>query len=536
MDLMSRLATSGNSSNIALYKAQYEEQKQQTTAVDVENLQLIDRLHTMQSEVSSLKKTIEEKEKEDEEMHRALEDGAVIESSLRGELEQQHIRMEEFELEILNLQKKLQMKNAEDTAGEVHHTLEIQNLEQALKELQTQLAEKTAHLESYEKALKETADKLEGASDESHEQLSNAFEIASSLRKLLEDRENQYATLEGDCRRKEMELGEIQRKLASANSTFSETVEARDLRIQELENMLAEKQAEVNETHQELQELQLELDARDNLVRKLEYDIKLKSDQDCYKTKTFVSSLSSWPVAHCDTSTSLRNNVQSMQLKESMRQVYTQTKAALQRANHEGVDTSYNTSSSLKVQAKPSVHWDATASDDQQGHESPDEEMPSPKNSIGLMEESSYSNLLEKTTQSVSDKNDSDGSSIVVNSLQSYNAPAQDPLQANWESSFALYSHNGPNKSSHSLNDLELERTSEGNGPTKQMSDSTFTVAEESPVAVENLQAEIQRLQARIMSRLRDSPTQCEDTSRGQKPQQGVSSTFLTSLPNLKPK
>lgn len=49
------------------------------------------------------------------------------------------------------MQKKLQMKNAEDTAGEIHHTLEIQNLEQALKELRLQLAERNSQIDSYEK-------------------------------------------------------------------------------------------------------------------------------------------------------------------------------------------------------------------------------------------------------------------------------------------------------------------------------------------------------------------------------------------------
>ena len=45
------------------------------------------------------------------------------------------------------------MKNAEDTAEEVHYTLEIQNMEQALKDLQIQLAEKTSQLKSYEKVV-----------------------------------------------------------------------------------------------------------------------------------------------------------------------------------------------------------------------------------------------------------------------------------------------------------------------------------------------------------------------------------------------
>ena len=49
-------------------------------------------------------------------------------------------------------------------------------------------------------ALKETAERLEGASDESQEKLTSAFEIAGSLRKLLEDRDNQFATLEGTSR------------------------------------------------------------------------------------------------------------------------------------------------------------------------------------------------------------------------------------------------------------------------------------------------------------------------------------------------
>lgn len=85
-------------------QTQFEEQKHQVTAVDVENLQLIDRLHTMSSEIAFLKTTINEKEKQEEELHRALEDSAVLESSMRGEIEQQHIRADDLEQEINALQ------------------------------------------------------------------------------------------------------------------------------------------------------------------------------------------------------------------------------------------------------------------------------------------------------------------------------------------------------------------------------------------------------------------------------------------------
>lgn len=72
--------------------------------MDVENLQLIDRLHTMASEIACLKTTICEKEKQEEDLHRALEDGAVLEGSMQCEIEQQQVRAEELDLEIQSLQ------------------------------------------------------------------------------------------------------------------------------------------------------------------------------------------------------------------------------------------------------------------------------------------------------------------------------------------------------------------------------------------------------------------------------------------------
>lgn len=85
-------------------QAQYETQKKQTTAVDVENLQLIDRLHAMSSEIAHLKIAISEKERQEEDLHRSLEDTATIESSMKAELEQQHIHIEELEMETIKLQ------------------------------------------------------------------------------------------------------------------------------------------------------------------------------------------------------------------------------------------------------------------------------------------------------------------------------------------------------------------------------------------------------------------------------------------------
>ncbi|KAI5064878.1 hypothetical protein GOP47_0019573 [Adiantum capillus-veneris] len=508
-------------------KALFEEQKHQTTAVDVENLQLIDRLHTMSSEIAYLKMTIAEKEKQEDELHRALEDGAFIESSMRGELEQQHIRIEELELNILSLQKKLQSKNAEDTAEEVHHTLEIQNMEQAVNELQIQLAEKTSQLKSYEKALKETAEKLEGASDESQEKLSSAFKIASSLRKLLEDRENQYANLEGSCRRKELELEELQRKLAAANNSFSETVEARDARIQELESMLTQKHNEIHETQQEMQDLQLALDAKDNLVKKLEYEIKLKADQDLHKSKSFVSSLSAWPVGQCDSSSSgLRSHVHSIQLKESMRHVYTQAKAALQQGGSISAEGANCLRLASNLDSKATgVHWDSISATDQDVSETLGDQHhgDSPKDFSEEItnQEASPAAVLEKAANLLATYKEIAGESSRTY-LRTVEVPAQEAgPTADWETSCTLLSAARPSSSVEITEPFALNTESNADATTGGSSEGSLTTVTSgsSLGTVDGLHIQIQRLQARIKSQLRDSHS--EEKSKGRSQQRG---------------
>ena len=46
--------------------------------------------------------------------------------------------------------------------------------------------------------------------------------------------------------RRELELGEMQRKLDLANNAFSETIETRNARIRELESRISQKQNEVS--------------------------------------------------------------------------------------------------------------------------------------------------------------------------------------------------------------------------------------------------------------------------------------------------
>ena len=97
---------------------------------------------------------------------------------MKAELEQQHIHIEELEMETIKLQvyfivccislvffclwinmewiflqKKLQLQNVEDSVGEAQHGAVIGRLENTMKELHTQIEQKSNQIESYAKVI-----------------------------------------------------------------------------------------------------------------------------------------------------------------------------------------------------------------------------------------------------------------------------------------------------------------------------------------------------------------------------------------------
>lgn len=88
-------------------QSQFQEQKHQLTTVDMENLQLIDRLHIISSEIAVLKTSVYDKKKLEKDLHRSLEDGTMLEISMRGEIEQKQSHNEELEFEIHSLKARI---------------------------------------------------------------------------------------------------------------------------------------------------------------------------------------------------------------------------------------------------------------------------------------------------------------------------------------------------------------------------------------------------------------------------------------------
>jgi hypothetical protein len=315
---------------------------------------------------------------------------------------------------------------------------------------------------------------------------------------------------------------------------------------------------QIQETQHLVQELELALDAKESRMRKLEYENKLMSgiyasshypsgsltfsapscpfflpvvwsmaEQNSLKAKTFVSSLSSWaatPVG--DTSGSLRGGLHAIQVKESMRHAYVQAKTALQQGS---ADSSDDGASGLVVsgsgQAQPYAgpHMDdGSGVSQEEPHAYEQQELRFPSHMDQQPTTARQLNTFSPgdPERDVSYHPQAHDANPAEMGMRSLSFQAQDTSQPDWETSFALVSTTRPTPTgptaepsygtldSHPL-DRHPDAAAGGTTSLRTSGEGPFRVVlDDNPGAVDSLHVEIQRLQARIMSRLRDSPPQ----------------------------
>jgi hypothetical protein len=251
------------------------------------------------------------------------------------------------------------------------------------------------------------------------------------------------------------------------------------------------------------------------------------AEQNSLKAKTFVSSLSSWaatPVG--DTSGSLRGGLHAIQVKESMRHAYVQAKTALQQGS---ADSSDDGASGLVVsgsgQAQPYAgpHMDdGSGVSQEEPHAYEQQELRFPSHMDQQPTTARQLNTFSPgdPERDVSYHPQAHDANPAEMGMRSLSFQAQDTSQPDWETSFALVSTTRPTPTgptaepsygtldSHPL-DRHPDAAAGGTTSLRTSGEGPFRVVlDDNPGAVDSLHVEIQRLQARIMSRLRDSPPQ----------------------------
>lgn len=281
------------------------------------------------------------------------------------------------------------------------------------------------------------------------------------------------------------------------------------------------------------------------------------TEQTALKTKTFVSSLSSWsatPQFNHDANASLGGGIHSLKVKESIRNTYVETKNALQQLS---AGTNFEGGTSIERDRTDGYVPQASTSnpEDQQGEmpcfpdgtgslpvadcfepqddstppfdKPPDSEVRAPAMTSYHVESPSASHTgmsshvkerahMDMGTETSEKPGMPSEESLDQESRSVLLYQGQDMSQPDWETSFALVSTTRPTppgnmaEPGYSVTDgraqVQPAFESGGGGMVQTTGEGSYRmILDDDPNAVDSIHVEIQRLQARIMSRLRDT-------------------------------
>eukprot|EP00898_Chlorokybus_atmophyticus_P005974 jgi/Chlat1/6378/Chrsp44S00450 len=263
-------------------QVQNERHMERIAELDLDSVQFVDRIQEMASELAALRQEVSEHARRALQQERAAEESSLVEGSLRSELQAARIALQDRAEDIARLQAELREKQDEGTGVAVGQAMERQRNDTYIKSLTTELSSKQAMLESCEEALRDTAERLETAAGQSQEKLAGAFEIAASLRQMLEERQNALNAVAASR--------DAQRQATAAMEAMQAAVESRDHRITELEQATAQTQNDLQAAQAKVQEAAVALDRKNGNIRRLEYELQLVTDREQRRTDSLITS------------------------------------------------------------------------------------------------------------------------------------------------------------------------------------------------------------------------------------------------------
>eukprot|EP00854_Cymbomonas_tetramitiformis_P003294 gene3294-4148_t len=257
----------------------FDEKDGRLTSADMENLQLIDRLHELSSEVSRAQAQVTEKERVVQEMQQAAEEAAVVENSLRGDLGVVHAAAREHSEEAARLRQALSKQSEDGTSTAMQHAMERAGAEEAIAALRAELEEKQQVLEACELALSETTERLNNMNHHTDTRVTSAFEMTTAMRQLLEEKEQRIQELQGMMEQQEMLVNSATCKATASEQALERAVEARDRRLAELESINSSLQADIHDSREVVDQARRARSNRDAEVTQLEYEVRLLSER-----------------------------------------------------------------------------------------------------------------------------------------------------------------------------------------------------------------------------------------------------------------
>eukprot|EP00743_Colponemidia_sp_Colp-15_P008287 GILK01008996.1.p1 GENE.GILK01008996.1~~GILK01008996.1.p1 ORF type:complete len:1358 (-),score=331.30 GILK01008996.1:54-4127(-) len=266
-------------------------QSNRVTSVDIENLELVDRLHELSAEMAKMKLQIQERDNQLVESRHAFERMVVREESLKTELARFRISEEDWAQQVKTLEQLLRERMEsidEESANKKLHELSSNKVVNSLKE---ELEHNKQTLRTVEERLKQCRQQKEDSVREHEEKLQAAFEMASQLRNVVLEKDRVIEELQAHVQELDVRLSDSSSRVAASGQALVQSVSARDGRIEDLQSQIANLTMQLQQAQVVSNQWQVQAEDREGEIRKLRYEVQLLADREDQRTDTFLNQL-----------------------------------------------------------------------------------------------------------------------------------------------------------------------------------------------------------------------------------------------------
>ena len=261
-------------------EAACEEAKEKLTAVDLENLQLVDRMHELSKELSKTQTAALSQHEELEGLRKEVDTSHAMENSMQTEIASLKAQKANLAEALEQLRAELSTKGEEEALVAMEAQEEAKGNRAQIDQLERELADKELALAALREGNRQTHSDIKQIEGQWLARLEEANRKIADLRRIVDEKEGAYARLEHMHNQQKLLSQEELNQVLAHNSSLQDTLKSSQLQLQELKDQVLRSQKAAQSSQVAAKGVLEHQDERLAEMKKLEYEVKLLAERE----------------------------------------------------------------------------------------------------------------------------------------------------------------------------------------------------------------------------------------------------------------
>ena len=257
-------------------------------SMQVENLMLLDRIQGLSEENAKLSMENNKMSSRLGVLEGLKEEADILASGQEATIAKLNAANADALEEVRRLHAALSEQQLDRNSMTLHSTVELRSKQQSIDRLQEEVRMLQNRLQEKEEEMMAAKQTASLADVDYSDKVMSAFEIATQLRNLVEERETEITGLQHKLRTAEVAASSAQNMLQDYRGQHQSTKVDADRRQMELENELRLTTAALDEERSSRRQLDVWLESSASEIKKLQFEVALLSERESRHTDDFI--------------------------------------------------------------------------------------------------------------------------------------------------------------------------------------------------------------------------------------------------------